>query len=290
MGPVWGTSAFPMTFSQSGSFSDAAKMNQQLYGNIQAAHVSRIAQVSAAQNNLNAGYTGLSNAVLRRLRGSNRANIIDINQKMKAAGGQGQIDLIARGLGNSSILGDLVRGIESDRARELTRSRGLFAQLQAGMQKDIGLAGLSSRGQGIGLMAGLLGDQIASLERVSAPYPTDDTGFGSRGSSFGGVGASVVGGGPIGGRQPAGLFAPSYTPGYSVGGGDGRAYFNLPEYGGGGYGGGYAAPAGGSSFDFAGAGSAIMEGVYGGMPSYTGQVIGANPDYQDIGLGAGYYE
>lgn len=193
-----------LAFPQSGSYRDAASINQNLYNNIQAAHAQRIAQANAAQQSLQAGYSGLSNAVLRRLRGSNRANIQDISDKYTAMSGKVQADLIARGLGNTSILGDLTRGVASDRAREVTRSRGDFAQLMAGMQSRIGLAGLDARMQGIGLMSGLQGDQISSMERVNAPYPAGGGGFGfGGGGGMPGMPGASATPGPIGGVQPA---------------------------------------------------------------------------------------
>lgn len=273
---------FNMSFPQSGSFQDAASMNQQLYNNIQAAHANRIAQAGAAVNQLQGGYANLSNAVLRRLAGSNRANIQDINDKYTAMSGSVQAQLIARGLGNTSILGDLRRGVASDRAAEVTRSRGLFNQLIAGQQSQIGLAGLGAQMQGIGLMSGLLGDQIGSLEKVMAPYPSGPEDLFRTNPMSGFPGPSPT-------YAPTGGFGPQSAA--FRGGGAG---IDFSGGGGGGYG-GFGSWATGSPALLGGYADAGYFGGGGGgwtdiglgaqVPSAYGGDYGG---YTDIGMGAGY--
>jgi hypothetical protein len=170
---------------------------------------------------------------MRRLSGSNRANMMDIANKYTALSGQMSQQMIDRGLGNTTIQGSMQRGVAADRAHETTRSRNMYSQLMANTQSQLGQAGLQAQ-QGM---------MNSMLQYVSAPYPDPSTyaqmaaaGGGGHGFQMGppampGMSAPQA---PTGGHIPAGLFSPSYTV-EGGGGGGGMGIFG-PQYQTGGYG------------------------------------------------------
>lgn len=211
--------------SYNSAYQNAASMNQQLYGNWQ-----------SAANQIAGGYQTLSKNVLRRLAGSNRANMMDIANKYQALSGQMSQSMIDRGLGNTTIQDSMQRGVAADRAHESTRSRNMFQQLMAKYQTDIGMGGLQAQQNLTGQM----------MQYISAPYPDPSTyaqlaamggsghGFQTGPPAMPGMSAPQA---PTGGYIPQGLFTPSYSV---EGGGGGGGPVDPSFYGGRG---GYAAMA-----------------------------------------------
>jgi hypothetical protein len=210
--------------SYNSAYQNAASINQQLYGQFQT-------QANSIQNQ----YAALNRNVMRRMAGSNRANMMDIANKYTAMSGQVSQQMIDRGLGNTTLQFQAQRGVAQDRAHETTRSRNMYAQLMGNMQAQIGQAGLQSQ-------QGLLNSM---LQYVSAPYPDPSVyaqmaaaGGGGHGFQTGPPGMPGMSApqAPTGGHIPQSLFSPSYT----VEGGGGGGAVDPSFYGM--AGGGYAQP------------------------------------------------
>lgn len=222
--------------SYKSAYTAARDLNQQLYANQLAGHAERLSNYQAANNALLGGYRGLQRQVMRRLAGSNRANLQDIADSYTALSGQQSQQLIDRGLGNTTVQSAVLRGLAADRAKETTRSRGNFAQLMASQLGQIGGARLSAQERGMNFMSGLQGDRLAMMERVSAPYP--DAGMYAQLAMAGG-GKSPWGGGVFGGTPGLpGMPGPTLGTGRGAGGGfhdfasDGGGYFDaMPDSG-----------------------------------------------------------
>lgn len=217
-------------------------------------------------------YANLSNAVLGGLRGANRSNVRDIQAKYTQLSGQQAQDMINRGLGNTTIQQSVQQGLAGNEAREVTASRNSFANLLAGYQSQLGLAGLAAQQQGLAAQQAWGNSGLGFLGNINVGYP-DRSAYMSE-ASAGGSGMPIGYGRPTGGFGPSdGLFAPGAAP-VDAGGGGGfgladysyasaarlptvsytggyAAEPNLPEsYAGGNYGGMYANPTGaGGSYE-----------------------------------------
>jgi hypothetical protein len=197
-------------------------------------------------------YGALSAAVLGGLRGANRSNVQDINRKYTALSGQSSQDLINRGLGNTTIQSSVQTGIAGSRSREVTASRNAFANIIAGYQSQIGLAGLGAAQQGL-LAQTQLGEAglgfLGSIG-IGAPNP----------GAYGSMSGMGMGGGGIPGPQL----------GYPMARAPGPTYGESVDYtgGGGGMGGGLGSWATG--------------------PTYTGGGGAEYPMREAVGYAGGY--
>lgn len=187
--PSWNNADFTSkqgvmdAYNQAGQ--NAASVNQQNWGNINAGY----AQLDQEQKS---GWSRLQNRVQRMLRGGNKANIQDINEREETAYGTGIQSLINAGLGNTTIQASLRRATTNDAIEERTRSRNMFAQTRAGYMTQIGMGGLQA-----GMTLGL--SQLGFMASLDAPYP-DASLYGSILSNMGdGGGGGGYGGGGYGG-------------------------------------------------------------------------------------------
>lgn len=209
--------------SYKSAYTAAANINRQLYDAQMSGHAKRIQEYQTANQGLIGGYRGLQKAVMRQLAGTNRANLTDIADRYTALSGQMSQQLIDRGLGNTTVQQSVQRGVEADFSKESTRSNNLFAQLQAQTRSNLGQARLAAMERGMGFLSGLQGDQLAMMERVSAPYP--DAGLYAQlaqmGGGGGGMGMSGLPGlpGPSRGNAPTGGYGPRGSAFFDVGGG-----------------------------------------------------------------------
>lgn len=238
-------------------------MNQALMGGVQTGFEALRSNVDSQYSDIMGGYNALYGDVLGRIAGSNDSNITDINAQYNAQAGKALSNAVSRGLGNSTVAGNMDRGIQLDRARAITDSQNRFAQLGAGYANQIGQARLGAQQQGVNLGANLGQGQLAALERVNAPYP--DAGmYGSLAQMYGAqierdqgqrqspmmmadsraVSARTGSPSPWGSRDPSGGAYSTMMPS-SV---QGNPFFNLTG-GGAGYGsygmGGYGSDVGG---------------------------------------------
>ncbi len=123
-----------------------------------------LAQQQAAQQGVIAGYNKLSDDTFNDLKGASDAQAQAIVDKYAAQSGQQQQDAIGHGLGNTTVLNSLQRGLTLDEAKAQTDLASRFAATKADARQRIGLAGLgyegealnqnlSFAGQGLGLQA-----------------------------------------------------------------------------------------------------------------------------------------
>src|SRR5512139_2639691 len=156
--------------SYNSAYSAARDVNQQLYKNIQAGYSQMLNQSQAAMGQVDTRYRNLQRNVLRRLSGSNQANMQDIADKYSAMSGQMSQSMIDRGLGNTTVQFAMQRGIAQDRTKETTRSQNEFAQLIAANQSRLGLERLGAMERGYGNLTGIQGQTLNWMNSVSAPY------------------------------------------------------------------------------------------------------------------------
>lgn len=276
----------------------ALGMNQALYQGTQTGYDQLRSQVDDQYRGVLDGYGALYSDVLGRIAGSNASNLSDINTQYNAQLGSQAQNAVSRGLGNSTVAGNMMRGVEADRARAITQSQNQFAQLGANYAASIGGNRLSAQQQGIGLGANLGQAQLGALERVNAPYP--DAGmYGSLAQMYGQqaernrgqrqtaadmwVGDSRAAAGrpgspsPWGSRDPSGGGYATMAPSTNS-----NPFFNLGGGGGFSYGGG-----GGPSLSYdSGYGSMYQDGYTGsdfGGGDFGGGYGGSGSDYMDSG-------
>jgi hypothetical protein len=194
-------------------------------------------------------YANLSAAVIGGLRGANRTNIHDIQDKYSQLSGQTTQGLINSGLGNSTVQQSALVGIAGRESREVTASRNSFANLLAGYQAQIGQAGLQAQQNALAAQQSFAGTGLGFLSGINVGYP--DRGSYQSASSQGSSGGLSVGyGRPTGGYGPQGAaFGPQPTPvDYGPSGGSfAGSYGNSglaggPQYAGGSEGGGMWGP------------------------------------------------
>lgn len=161
--------------SYANSYNAALNLNQSLYSGIQTGYQNLRNQVDQQYQDVYKGYQNLYGDVLGRIAGTNQSNITDINSQYNALSGSTLAGLVSRGLGNSTTLASLQRGVELDRARAITASQNQFAQLGAGYASQLGQAGLQSQQQGAQLGTQIGQNQLNFMNTVQAPYPNMQT-------------------------------------------------------------------------------------------------------------------
>ncbi len=281
--------------SYQSAYAAARNINQQLHERVQGGYAQMLQQAQAANQGVQAGYRQLQRGVMRRLAGTNRANIQDIADQYAARGGAMDQQLIDRGLGNTTVQQSVSRGLLQDRSKEVTRSQGAFAQMMAQYQSQLGQSRLSAMERGNNFLTGIQGRGIDSLERTSAPYP--DIGIWAQLARAGGMGGGGVSGaglpgmpGPHPGYRPVGGYAPmdSSEGSYNVDPGPMTGASIYDQYAGMG---GYAQAAAGAPGIVSGYGrtpagvmfpSYAASGQYGG--DYSGAYAPGGGDYS-----AGYF-
>lgn len=230
----------------------ALEMNRKNNENVQRGYGQLRSDADQIYNNI---YTNLDKRygdVLGRIAGTNTSNIRDIEANARAQSAAANQNLVSRGLGNSTIVNSMNRGINSDRQREITRSNEAFAQLGAGYADRIWGDRTNAQQNKAQMMAGLGTQQLGAMERIQAGYP-DAAMFGSLAQMYGaqaeadknrklqeaamqraGQGVQSAGGysyspSPWGSRNPAG----SYSGGW--GGDSWTGNYQGSNYGGGGF-------------------------------------------------------
>ena len=133
--------------SFAGAYNSALAQNQSNYNNILSGYQKTIADQMGAQGAITSGYNQLYNTVIGGIQGSNQANQTAIGQQYARQSGTAAQQLIDRGLGNTTVQQSVQRGISLDEAQAQTQSANQFAQLQAGFEQNLGLAGLGYQAQ-----------------------------------------------------------------------------------------------------------------------------------------------
>lgn len=211
-------------------------------------------QVGATGAGMPAGYQQLTSDVLNQIKNTQQAAQQQITDQYTAAQGQAKQGAINSGLGNSTVLSSLSRGLTLDQQKAQIGLANSMAQLVGNYQSQIGLAGLGAQlgwaqfGQQAGQNAINNAWRMYDMQHggggagggMQAPsasaYAGANPGAGSRGIMPGGGGGAGGGGmgfmPPIPGGQ-AGIMAPTAMGGGGgVMGGGGGAYGMGGAYGG----------------------------------------------------------
>jgi hypothetical protein len=192
-------------YGQYGSeYNTALNLNNQNYQNILSNYGQNVGAVQGQVGNVAAGYGALSQQVQGTIAGIGKSQSQAIQDVYaQQAGGLNQ-QLTNRGLGNSTVVSSMQRGLTLDSQKAQIALANQIAQLTAGYQSQLGSAGLGAQMQGAGIMAGqgnALGGNLASYK---TPYPSwPPNASQSRQSSMspyqmGGRGGMMGGAGPSG--------------------------------------------------------------------------------------------
>lgn len=165
------------------------------------ANAAIINQVMAGYGQVFNQQAGALNRAAGFLRGTNQANIRDINKGFTKLSGQSIASMVSRGLGNSTIRDSIQTGIANARADALSRSRAEFGTRMYDAYSRNALANSSIATQALGF-----------LGNVNVGYPDPSmasmSGYGGFPVAPGGGGGSLVVGDP---NRPVGGFQPGWT-------------------------------------------------------------------------------
>lgn len=153
------------------SYNSALSQNQAMYNNILQGYQQTMAKQTSAQDAIAGGYTNLYNNVLGGIQGigeSQKQNIQDVYAQQKGATAQ---SLISRGLGNTTVSDTMQRGLGLDEQKAQIALANQIAQLTAGYQSSLGLAGLNQANTANMQNTGLAGQQLNWMNSVTAQYP-----------------------------------------------------------------------------------------------------------------------
>ncbi len=114
-----------------------------------AGYQNTLRQQESAQQGVMAGYNSLQANVLKGLEGGSAAEKQSIIDQYTAQSGKQQMSMIGRGLGNTTIMDSMQRGLTLDQAKAQTDRANKFANTAAGYQSQLGLAGLNYAGGAI---------------------------------------------------------------------------------------------------------------------------------------------
>lgn len=283
----------PMGSYQS-AYCSALKANQSNYNNIIAGYQGLMGSQVGAQQGITQGYQDLQRNVLGTICGIQQSQMNAIQCQYTKGNAQAQQQAINSGLGNSTVLSSLQRGVCAQKSLATTQVQNQFAQLKAGYMSQLGLACLNYQNQA-NMQNTALGDQQLQFmgKCVNIPYPNAGMYAAQANANRSMFGSGGGGGGGSSGPMPRNNFGnmtsraghlggnPSYGCGYGGGGGGGYGGFgSSPVYGGSvpytpppnGIGSGFYAPPG--SFDQGGSpGSffgSIAQGFAGGCYSGYG--------------------
>jgi hypothetical protein len=269
----WGRPASPVAAAATGSpagiaasydqsYNNALAMNQANYSNILAGFQTAVAAQTSAQQAIQAGYSNLYNDVQARVEKIGAARSAEINDAAGRSLASGSQQLVDRGLGNTTVAGNLPRGVEADRNRRQLELSEAMAKMQGDYMSQLGLQTLGNAQGGADRLAGTNQRQLDWMNSLTAAYPdpgmyaglareaaqTQAAAGGDRDQwSYGsGVFAGAGGAGPKLGYVPAGgsyYGTGGYTPAAPTGGGGGSwlmgqyaapmAAAATPGYGGG---------------------------------------------------------
>lgn len=268
---------------QSG-YNNAFAMNQAMYGNIMAGYQQTGAAQQAAFGGIQKGFKNLYGNVMSGIQGTDAAaqqQIKDLYAQQQGTANQG---LINSGLGNSTVMSSVGRGLTADESKAQVNLANQMAQLKAGYQSSIGQAGLQSRMGMAEANTQEANQQLGFMNSISMPYP-DASQYSQLAQMYGmnqqanrdrsmlGAGFGGGGAGPLG-------YTPGPTPGASYTGGAAagmpQSGASLPQFFN-----PYSGSAAAGNIFGPGSGQASMPGYAGGFDN-TGMDYGptsGQPDY-----------
>ena len=153
------------------AYQSSLAMNQTNYNNILSGYSSLMSSQQAAEAPITAGYGQLENQVMGTIQGitaSQQQAIKDVYAQQSGAASQ---QMINSGLGNSTVQQSVQRGLTLDEQKAQVALANQQAQLTAGYQSNLGLAGLNWQQQALGQNTGLGVQQLNWMNSVNATYP-----------------------------------------------------------------------------------------------------------------------
>lgn len=153
------------------AYTSALNFNSQNYANVLAGYQATSAQQQAAEQQTQQGYGALQNQVMNTIQGITASQQQAISDSYAQQTGQNNQQLIDRGLGNTTIQQSTDRGLMLDKQKANVALANQQAQLTAGYQSNLGLAGLNYQNQSTLQNSAQNDQQLGWMNSVNAPYP-----------------------------------------------------------------------------------------------------------------------
>lgn len=153
------------------AYNNYLSANQTNYNNIVAGYNSLANTLYGATQNIQQGYTALSAQVLGTLQCSEKSQLQAVQCTYTKQNAMQQQQSINSGLGNSTVLASLQRGVAACEARAQTAVQNQYANTIAGYQSNLGLASLNYQNQAAMEQAGLGTQALGFLASVQIPPP-----------------------------------------------------------------------------------------------------------------------
>lgn len=212
--------------SYKSAYDEYINLNKQNYNNILAGYKQISDQAYAAQQNIQAGYTGLQQNVCKTISDICQSQMHNVQCTYTKLMGQTQQQAIQAGLGNSTVLQSMQRGVTKCEAAAQTNVKNQFAQTKAGYMSNLGLAGLNYANAANQQNMALGAQALGFLSNVNIPPPDARAYMSqynqnmSRWMAPGGTTMGPMGGGPSGvGGMSAARGRIGNIPGGAPGGG-----------------------------------------------------------------------
>lgn len=158
--------------SYQNSYSNALSQNAANYQNVLQGYQQTLAAQQTQQGAIGAGYGQLANQVQQGIQGITASQKQAIQDVYASQSGSAQQQLINSGLGNSTVLSSVNRGLGLDEQKAQIALANQQAQLQAGYQSSLGLAGLNYANQANMQNTALAGQQLGFQNSVTSQYPS----------------------------------------------------------------------------------------------------------------------
>lgn len=142
------------------AYDNIIKAATDAYNNTLKGYQDALAKQQAAQQGVIGGYNKLSEDTFSDLRNADAAQKQAIVDKYTSLSGQMQMGAINKGLGNTTVLNSLQRGLTSDQDKAQVELASRFAGLKADYRSRIGLAGLGYEGDALKSNLGFLGQGL----------------------------------------------------------------------------------------------------------------------------------
>jgi hypothetical protein len=154
-----------------GAYSNALSLNTQNYNNILAGYQGLGQSQVGAQNQISQGYNTLTNQVMGDIQGIDASQRQALTDQYAQNSGNAAQGLINSGLGNTTVANSVQRGQQLDYQKANVALSNQMAQLTAGYQSSLGLAGLNYQNQANMQNTALGSQQLGFMNSVNSPYP-----------------------------------------------------------------------------------------------------------------------
>lgn len=154
-----------------GSYLGSLGLNAQNYANILKGYQDTAAATTTADDAISRGYTQLGANVIQGLQGIQQAALTNIEDQYTAQAGKGVQSMISRGLGNTTLLDAMNRGLAADKAKATAQVYATQAKMIADYQSMIGREQLQALQQAAARGNQRAQAQLDFMERVTSKYP-----------------------------------------------------------------------------------------------------------------------